>query len=149
MRRLRPLAAPRSGGDLGTASLAPLVDILTLTLLFLLKAWSADPPVRVGTGFQLVRSSSEEEVPRRLAVDLTPRGIRVDGSRVGGTRYYETSDEVLGRAVYDALLVRGGEPVSLRVDARVPWVVVRKVIFTLREAGVSDVDLVAESRTGL
>ncbi len=149
MRRLRPRAMSSGGSDLGAASLAPLVDILTLTLLFLLRAWSADPTVRLGEDFQLVRSAGEEEVPRRLTVDLSPRGIHVGDIRVGGTRYYESSEEILVRELYDAMLARGGEPVALRVDARVSWAIMRKVLFTLQEAGVSDVHLVAESRSGL
>lgn len=149
MRRLRPGTLSSTGSDLGAASLAPLVDILTLTLLFLLRAWSADPPVRLGEDFQLVRSAGEEESPRMLAVDLSPRGIHVGDVRIGGARYYQDSEEILVRELYDVMLARGGEPVALRVDARVSWVIVRKVLFTLQEAGVSDVHLVAESKAGL
>lgn len=128
----------------------PFVDVLTLVLLFLLRSWSADPPLDVGeAGFRLPRSASDEPVSPRLSVDVGPSGIHVGGRRVVGTRFYETSDETLVREVYDAVLARGGEPVALRVDAGVPWVVVRKVLFTLREAGVSQVSLVAESRSGL
>ena len=44
MRRLTKPA--RKKADFGAAALAPMVDMLTILLVFLLKSWSTDPPVR-------------------------------------------------------------------------------------------------------
>jgi biopolymer transport protein ExbD len=150
LRRLRSRREDPASRELAAPALTPLVDMMTLVLLFLLRAWSADPPVGlVESGFDLPISAVESPVDRRLTVDVGSSGIHVDGRRVVGTRFYEVSEETLVREVYDVMLRRSGEPVALRVDADVPWIVVRKVLFTLHEAGVSDVSLVAASRAGL
>ncbi len=150
LRRLRSRVEDDAQRELAAPALTPLVDMMTLVLLFLLRAWSADPPLGlVEEGFDLPVSGVEATVEPRLSVDVGSSGIHVDGRRVVGTRFYEVSEEVLVREVYDVVLRRSGEPVALRVDADVPWIVVRKVLFTLHEGGVEDVSLVAASRAGL
>jgi biopolymer transport protein ExbD len=123
--------------------------VLTLLILFLLRSWSMDPPVRVEPGFELPVSGTEEDVRPRCTVDVGRTIVRVDGRRVVGTRYYERSEDRLVREVYEVVLLQGGAPVALRVDASVPWSVVQKVLFTLDLAGVEDVELVAVSGASL
>lgn len=150
MRRLRRRPAGEGEGDAGSASLTPMVDMLTLMLLFLLKAFSQDAPVRVDEAdFDLPTSVSDDPVRAGLVVDVGSQAIHVDGERVVGTVFYERSDVAHVEEVYTRVLRRKGEPISLRVDADVSWRVVRKVLFTLEEAGARDISLVAESRSGL
>ena len=147
LRRLRP---PAGSAEVSFATLPPLVDVLTLLLLFLLQAWSSDTPVRVDElGFTLPRSAEQAAAAKRVAIDVGRTGIWYDGVRVGGTEYYLVTDEVLVREVYEVALRRSGEPVVLRVDGRVPYRIVRKLLFTLEEAGVDEVAMTAESRGGL
>lgn len=149
MRRLRGRGA-EGPSDEGAAALTPMVDMLTLLLLFLLKAFSQDPPVRVDEdGFDLPITASDDAARAGLTVDVGPAGIWVDGVRVVGTAFYERSEVAHVEEVYARVLSRKGEPVALRVDADVSWRVVRKVLFTLEEAGARDIQLIAESRSGL
>lgn len=148
MRR-RLLPSPEPEGRLSAAALAPLVDLLTLLLVFLLRGFSTDPPLDLHEAFELARSASEVEAPRQLAIDVTPSALYVDGRRVGATAYFQSGQDPLIRDVYDALLIGGSSRVDLRVDASVPYIVVRKLLHTVREAGVERVALVAESRAGL
>ena len=148
MRR-RLFRAPPAQGELSSAALAPLVDLLTLLLVFLLRGFSTDPPLDLHEAFELARSASEVEAARQLAIDVTPNGLYVDGRRVGATAYFESGQDPLIREVYDALLIGGSSQVDLRVDASIPYAVVRKLLHTVREAGVERVALVAESRAGL
>jgi biopolymer transport protein ExbD len=148
MRRLRR-QEPESEA-LGVSALTPMVDMLTLTLLFLLKSWSEDPPVVVDeAAFGLALSAAEGEAPVRLPIDIGEQSIFVNGVRVVGTAFYARSAETHVGEVYDAVLARGVHSANLRVDADVSWTVVRSVLFTLQEAGVEDVSLIAESRAGL
>lgn len=147
-RRLR--RRPDEPEELGVSALTPMVDMLTLTLLFLLKSWSEDPPVVVDdAGFALPLSAGEAEAPIRLPIDVGEHTIFVNGNRVVGTAFYAANADMHVPEVYDAVMKRGASSVSLRVDADVPWTVVRKLLFTLQEAGVEDVALIAESRAGL
>ena len=147
-RRLVSTAPPSSGVD--AAALAPLVDVVTLLLLFLLRAWSTDPPIRPDDpSFSLASSASEAPAPRITPVDVGEDGIWVADVRVTGTRFYAESDELMVREVYEAVQERGTKAVALRLDADVPYKVVRKLLFTLQQAGVKDVSIVAASRAGL
>ena len=127
-----------------------MVDMLTLLLLFLLKAFSQDTPVRVDEpDFDLPTTASDDPARQGLVVDVGAQGLYVDGERVVGTVFYERSELSHIEEVYSRVLRRKGEPIALRVDADVSWRVVRKVLFTLEEAGARDISLVAESRSGL
>jgi len=137
----------RSRTPTDAATLAPLVDVLTLVLVALLLAFSSDPPLPVA--LTLPRSTATEEVPRTLAVDLTPRGIHLQGHRVAGAAWYLERTDDLVEGLHAALQQQPRGRVLLRMDAEVPYRLVRKVLFTLEQAGFSQVTLVAESRTSL
>ena len=147
MRRLRAKPKPSVVG--GAAALAPMVDMLTILLVFLLKSWSTDPPVRADdASFELPTSTSEEPVAAPTAVDITDAGIYLEGIRVTGTRYYVEQDDTLIRELHDVLAMNPG-PVQVRMDADAPYVLLRKLLFTAQQAGVEDVTVVAVSRSSL
>ncbi len=146
MRRLsrRSGAAPRGAG------LAAMVDLLTLLLLFLLQAWSTDPPVRPGElDFRLPESTSQRPVSGPVYLDLSAEAIYLDDQRLTATGYYLSHDDMLIPELYAPLLQRGGPRLLLRAHAELPYRLIRKVLFTAREAGVRDVQLVATSRSSL
>ena len=140
----------RSGSAVGAwASLAPLVDLLTILLVFLLKTWSADPPVRPDDpSFALPVSSATDPARPLRAVDVTESGIFLDGHRLAGSRYYREHDAQRIPELYEALRQQNG-PVQLRVDADQPYGLLRKALFTAQEAGVRDLTLVSASHTSL
>jgi biopolymer transport protein ExbD len=129
------------------ATLAPLVDVLTLVLVALLLAFSTDPPLPVS--LTLPRSTATAEVARALAVDLTVGGVHLQGHRIAGTAWYLDHDDDLVEELYSALQRLPPERILLRMDEAVPYRLVRKVLFTLQQAGFEDVTLVAESRSSL
>ncbi|MFH1470043.1 MAG: biopolymer transporter ExbD [Pseudomonadota bacterium] len=146
MRRLirRPPRAP------GTSPLAPMVDVITILLVGLLQAYSVDAPIRPDDpDFQLPASASEAPVTPVLEIHVTPEAIYVGGERTAGAPYYLEHDDVLIEELYALLQGRGAIPVELAVDARVPYALVRKVLFTAREAGAKQVTLVARARSGM
>lgn len=146
MRRLRRSVS----GVRPAAGLSAFVDVLTLMLLFLLRAWSSDPPPgALEADFALARSTSEDPAPRALALDVGEEAIAMDGVRLTRTGWYAEHEEVRVVEVLDVMRRHQPDRVALRVDADVSWVVVRKLLFTLREAGVEQVDLIAASRAGL
>ena len=129
------------------ATLAPLVDVLTLVLVALLLAFSTDPPLPVS--LNLPRSTATAEVARALAVDLTESGVHLQGHRIAGATWYLEHEDDLVEELYAALQRLPPERVLLRMDEAVPYRLVRKVLFTLQQAGFEDVTLVAESRRSL
>jgi biopolymer transport protein ExbD len=136
---------PKQRND--AATLAPLVDVLTLVLVALLLAFSTDPPLPIA--LTLPRSTSTNEVPRALAIDLTQSGVHLQGHRIAGSAWYLEHDDERVQELYVALQRLPPGRVLLRMDAMVPYRLVRKVLFTLQQAGFEDVTLVAESRTSL
>lgn len=147
-RRLR-MAAPAAGAALGAAALAPLVDLLTLLVVALLRGQSADPPVVVEPGFALPTSRQERPAGApALTVDLGQRGLYLDGWRVGAAA---AALEGEGRVepLYAALLRSEKGPLRLRVDARLPFSALDRLLLTAREAGYAEVELVATRATSL
>ena len=142
------MSRPASSGS-SWASLAPMVDLLTILLVFLLKSWSTDPPVRPDdASFALPSSTSDSPVSSVRSLDLTERGLFLSGIRIAGSKYYLEGDDELVNELYDVLLGSPGA-LQVRVDEDVPYVLVRKVLFTAQEAGVRDLTLVAASRSSL
>ncbi|HJN74416.1 MAG TPA: biopolymer transporter ExbD [Myxococcota bacterium] len=147
MRRLRKPKRP--GVATAAAALAPMVDMLTILLVFLLKSWSTDPPVRADdTTFELPTSTSEAPVKSATQIDITDDGIYIEGIRIAGTRYYVEHDDTLIRELNDVLAKKPG-PVQVRMDEEAPYVLLRKLLFTAQQAGVEDVTVVAVSRSSL
>ena len=148
MRRL--LAKPRANTSLGVAALAPMVDMLTILLVFLLKSYSTDAPVRPGdSSFELPMSISEQPVQRTLAIDLTTHGIYLQDQRIAGTRYYLEQDDTLITELYGALQQLPGDRVQVRADAELPYSLTRKALFTAQQAGKRKVTVVTVSRSSL
>jgi len=135
---------------MGTGAFAALVDIVALVLLFLLRAWSSDPPMLLeDESLVLPRSALEEPVVRRLALQVSRKGIWMDGERLTGSTVYLQTEATMIQEVYQQILQRGNPPMDVVIGADVPFVLTRKVLYTLKEAGVRDVSLLAESRAGL
>lgn len=147
----RPLLSRSKGTKhSGIAAFAPMVDLLTILLVFLLKSYSTDPPVRPDDPtFDLPRSTAIAEVNHVLALDLTDHGVYLGGARVAGTRYYLEQDQALITELYNAMLQSPGTRVQIRADEDLPYVMVRKALFTLQQAGIQDVTVVAVSRSSL
>ncbi len=146
MRRLvsrparRALASP----------LAPLVDVITILLVVLLKTYSVDAPVRPDDpDFALALSASDTPVGPAVDIDVTGTAIYVSGLRTASSDYYLQHDEILIEELYARLQGQGGRAVNVRVDGDIPYALVRKVLFSAREAGVQRLTIVAQSRTAL
>ena len=143
----RSEASVAPGLDVG--ALAPLVDMMTLLLVFLLRSYSTEPaPAPPEGAFELPGTVSED--PRRAAVEIlvSPEAIYVDGRRALATRYVPTDAVV--RELYDPLLAtRGRTRVEVHADRTIPWSVLSRVLHTARAAGYTDVALVAANTSSL
>lgn len=147
MRRL--LRRPGVGDDV-SASLMPMVDVVMLLLVVLLRSYSMDPPVRPDDGdFSLPLTASEVPVEQAIDIDVTGEVIQVSGQRTASSRHYLDHDDELIVELYSCLQGQAGKSVNVRVDADVPYVLVRKVMYSAQRAGVERMTLVAQSRAGL
>ena len=150
MRRLFKGAAAPIGGGLGTAALAPMVDILTILLVAILRSWSTDPPLSLPEpGMALPISAQETPAPRTVTIDVGPDGLYVEGYRATAAGYWTSADALLITDVYEALQQVGGTSVAIRADQGAPWALVGKVLFTAQQAGFGEVELVAVSQASL
>lgn len=121
----------RETGDTPSLSLAPMIDVVFLLLIFFMV--STTFVVRPGLDLSLPQSDHEvETAPERWVVSIDPEGsIYLDR-------------ETISR---DALLERLSEdpkPVSLRADRTVPHGLVVEVLNTVKEAGVESVNVSTE-----
>lgn len=135
---------------MGSAALTPLVDAMTILLVFLLKSYSVDPPVRPDdSDFNLAQTAGEQPVGPGIDIDVTQDGIYVDGIRTASSAFYREHEDVLIRELYDRLQARAGGTVNVRADGRTPYRLLGKILFTLQESGVEQISLVARSRSGM
>jgi biopolymer transport protein ExbD len=121
----------RETGDTPSLSLAPMIDVVFLLLIFFMV--STTFVVRPGLDLSLPQSDHKvETAPDRWVVSIDPEGS------------IYLNRETISR---DALLERLSEdpkPVSLRADRTVPHGLVVEVLNTVKEAGVESVNVSTE-----
>ncbi len=130
-------------------ALAPMVDMMTLLLVFLLRSYATEPVPHPPDGaFVLPGTTSEDPTRPAIEVLVSNEAVWIDGRRVVATRYLP-QDAVI-REIYDPLLaIRGRARVELHADRAVPWSVLARVLQTARAAGYEDIALVAANRASL
>ena len=138
------------GLGISVAALAPLVDLFTILVVSVLRASSPEPPMQFSEDAFRLPASVMEDAPRQgVVIELGKEGLYVNGWRAGSAAYWAKSEEILIRDVYEALQGLGGSQVQIRAHADAPWTLVDKALFTSQQAGYSEIELVAVSRSSL
>ncbi len=152
-RLFRHSAAPaRDGLDVG--ALAPMVDMMTLLLVFLLRTWSTESaPTPPSGAFELAGTTSAD--PRQPATEIivSNEGVWINSHRVTATRALAPAaapPEGLIREIYDPLLqARVKDRVEIHADAEVNYGVLKRIISTCEAAGFEEIALVGVSAEGM
>ena len=144
------LFGQRASVDTDLAALTPLVDVFTLVLIAVLQSWSVQPPSTLAEEVMRLPMSRIDTTPTAgVLVDVGPSGVHVNGWRAASTTHWSASESVdippLGTALHQA----GGTRALVRADTNAPWKLLGKVLFTIQQAGYSDVELVALSPSSL
>lgn len=148
-RRLFRHAEASVGAGLDVGALAPMVDMMTLMLVFLLRTWSTETAPAPPEGpFALAETRSEASRRPAVEVLIARDAIYVEGRRVVATGFL--GEEALIREVYDPLMMmRVKTRLEVHADATVPYGVLRRVLHTARSAGFAELSVVAVSAGGL
>lgn len=149
MRRLFRARGPEPLPGLDVGALAPLVDMMTLMLVFLLRSYSTEAAPRPPEGhFDLAGTVSEAGREPAVTVLVSQEAVYVDGHRVVAVAYL--ADDLLVRELYDPLLLtRGKKRIEVHADRTIPWSVLKRVLHTARTAGFEELSLVAASTSSL
>ena len=142
-------ASTRDGLDVG--ALAPMVDMMTLLLVFLLRTWSTESAPAPPTGpFMLARTTSSQSREQAVTVLVSNEAVWVEGHRVIATPSVLAEPTTLIREVYDPLLLlRDKGRVEIHADATVPYAALKRIIATCQSAGVTEIALVGVSAEGM
>lgn len=143
-----PTTALSDGLDVG--ALAPLVDMMTLLLVFLLRSYSTESaPMPPDGRFELAGTVSEAaREGGSVVVLVSQEAIYVEGRRVIAVGYLPP--ELLVREIYDPLLLmRGKQRIEVHADRTIPWGVLKRVLHTARTAGFEELSLVAANTSSL
>lgn len=148
-RRLFRPPEPALGAGLDVGALAPMVDMMTLLLVFLLRSYATEPAPMPPTGeFRLAGTVSEAGRQRAVEILVSEKAIWVDGRPVADLGRLE--GDLLVRPLYDVLLkTRGGGRVEVFVDQRVKYAILKRVLYTARAAEYDEIALVAANRASL
>lgn len=150
-RLFRSGGAPvRDGLDVG--ALAPMVDMMTLLLVFLLRTWSTESAPRPPEGaFTLAGTTSVDARAPATQILVSTDGVWVDAHRVTAVAALaDPAAEVVVREIYDPLLqARQKDRVEIHADAAVNYGVLKRVVATAQAAGFHEVALVGVSAEGM
>ncbi len=145
----RPAPTSSIAGGLDVGALAPMVDMMTLLLVFLLRSYSTEAaPLPPSGPFELAGTRSEDPRAGGVEILVSNEAIWIDGDRVAATAYLP--NEALVRPIYDRLLtVRGKDRVEVHADRAVPWRVLERVLHSASAAGFTQLSLVAANEASL
>ncbi|MFZ5479829.1 MAG: ExbD/TolR family protein [Myxococcota bacterium] len=149
MRRLFRREAPTLAPGLDVGALAPMVDMMTLLLVFLLRTWSHEAaPQPPDDRLELATTVSEDPRKPATVVLVSAEAVYVDGHRVVAVAYLP--DEMLVRELYDPLnAARTKRRVEVHADRRVSFGVLKRILHTARAAGFEEISLVAANAASL
>ena len=137
-------------GHLGVAALAPLVDLFTLLVVAILRSSSPEPAIQMSDpNTELPISTSEMAIKHSVIIEIGPDGIFVQNYRRASTKYWEKNENILITELYKEMLRHSGKKTEIRIHSNLSWSVVEKVLFTLQQAGIEDIDLLAYSSSSL
>jgi biopolymer transport protein ExbD len=160
-RLFRHSAAPaRDGLDVG--ALAPMVDMMTLLLVFLLRTWSTESaPTPPSGAFELAGTTSVDSRQPATEIIVSSEGVWINSHRVTATRALApapastpapaaATPEGLIREIYDPLLqARVKDRVEIHADAEINYGILKRIISTCEAAGFDEIALVGVSAEGM
>lgn len=149
MRRLFKAKGPEPLPGLDVGALAPLVDMMTLMLVFLLRSYSTEAAPHPPEGkFELAGTVSEDAREPAVEILISQEAVYIDGHRVIAVAYLP--EDLLIRELYDPLLVmRGKKRIEVHADKTIPWSVLKRILHTARTAGFEELSLVAANTSSL
>lgn len=149
MRRLFRQEASSLAAGLDVGALAPMVDMMTLLLVFLLRSYATEPAPAPPTGdFALAGTVSEATRSDGVEILVSETAIWVEGRPV--VELATLDQEILVRPLYEVLLkTRGAHRVEVHADHRVKYGILKRVLYTARAAEYDEISLVAANRASL
>lgn len=138
-----------AGVGLDVGALAPMVDMMTLLLVFLLRTYSTDlAPAPPEGPFALADTQSEDGRKGGVEILVSAEAIFVNGQRIAAWQY--AGDEGTIGPLYDMLLQsRPKVRAEVHADASVPWKRLSRVLATAQAAGVEQIALVGAHSGGM
>ncbi len=144
MKRRRLMDRGEAGGTPGldVGALAPMVDMMTLLLVFLLRTYSTElAPAPPSGPFALAGTASEDARAGGIEILVSNEAIYVDGLRIAAWEYVDGEGVI--DPLYERLLqARPKRRAEVHADASVPWKRLSRVLGTAQAAGVEQLALV-------
>lgn len=133
---------PTAVVGLDVGALAPMVDMMTLLLVFLLRSYSTDAaPAPPDGPFELAATASEDARNGGTEILVSASAIYVDGQRIAAWEFVDGEGVV--RPLYDRLLAsRAKGRAEVHADRTVEWSRLSRVLATTRAAGFEQLSLV-------
>ncbi|MEC7986229.1 MAG: biopolymer transporter ExbD [Myxococcota bacterium] len=146
MRRLFRKRPASSG--LMIASFAPIIDIFTILVIAILKSSSTQAPPQFSTSdFMLPLSSQERGSDNRSTIDIAKDGIYYNRKKVASTTRWKNMKEPIIADLYTLILLNPPSKIQLRADESIPWNLIDKALMTAQQAGCTEIELLAQSRS--
>lgn len=140
---------PAATVGLDVGALAPMVDMMTLLLVFLLRTYSADAaPMPPEGPFELASTASQDERHAGTEILVSNVAVYVDGHRIAAWEFVEGEGVI--RPLYDRLLAaRGKTSAEVHADKSVEWHQLSRVLATAKAAGFERLSLAGAMEAGI
>lgn len=151
-RNARPSQRMEKEKDHFQPQMTPLIDILTLLLVFLIQSFSAEGNlITPSADLQLPQTSSKTAPVPALTVELTQNGVFSDGVALASRADVENTTELQIAPLYAWLKIKRTQmidtaqdhPVIIQCDRDLEFSIVKRVMFTLSKAGYTDFSVLA------
>jgi biopolymer transport protein ExbD len=155
--RRKPERRPMPGENIGHLNLTPMMDIMTMLLVFLVMSFATEPTnINVSLDMRPPETTSKTPMDAATKVTISKKEIIVEDKVVATVPGLDTTTQVTIAPVREALLARvdhlkaiesrGGKPFDGRLlviaDAKTPYSLVTAVLATAGESQFSEYKLV-------
>ena len=141
---------PTRTNGVAKPQLTSLVDMLTILLVFLLKSFSVEGNlVAASQDLNLPESMSIEAPTPMINVEITSKGVNIDGVQVVDLAAVVGQDSLMIVSLYDGLkdiaassgIADQENEVTIQCDRALGFQIIKKVMYTCSQASFSDFSL--------
>ncbi|MBI1823687.1 MAG: biopolymer transporter ExbD [Nitrospirae bacterium] len=129
-------------------NLTAMVDVFTVLLVFLLKSYSAEGTLNSPVPVNLPISTANLSGDLNLVVTVTEKELFLDQTKIVDSSLFSTDvpnipklDEAVVSLMHKNNTPSSQKQVTIQGDKRIPYYLLRKIIYTFTQNGFTDISL--------
>ena len=127
--------------------LTSLIDVMTILLVFLMKSFSVEGNlITPSTDLTLPESASREVPVPVTTLEITADALTAQGEHIASLGSFSNDDSLLLQPLAHWLSAHnnGTREIMLQADRRIPFSVIKRVLFTCSKSGFDDFTILVQ-----